>query len=271
MNLRGFPPPGFAWLLKSPSGVVFDALQKALVEQHGQPTSSDNTRDGLVLTRIAKWEWPTTSARLSYTFSPAIKGSVLVLTYEKKGAPENETMHAAIQAAGASVWVSTQRTDALTNQARTEFTLRGKYIEAPSRSSASPSIRVRCPIGKRQSGKNFTGGQFLEAYADFGVMTDASPSGVLVHYRIDDGKVIDQYWSGSTDFRAGFFGDKELASFLYGKRGALKDSDPMTPVRKVVVAAPEYLAGQMVAQFDIPDPKEVAEACGLVIHTEPKK
>jgi sorbitol-specific phosphotransferase system component IIA len=39
----------------------------------------------------------------------------------------------------------------------------------------------------------------------------------------------------------------------------------------VVVAAPEYLAGQIVVQFDMPNPKEVAESCGLMIHNEPGK
>jgi hypothetical protein len=255
----------------NPSEVVFEDLRKALIEQHGAPASSQSTRDGPVLRQVVKWDFPTTSAELTHTFSPAIRNSVILLLYERKGDPENRQLHAAMSGADSSNWTASQRTDGLTGQVRTEFTLRGKYIEAPSRNTGSPSMRVRCAVGKRPAGKTYAGGQFLEAYADFGVMTDSQPAGILVHYRIDDGKVIDQFWTRSTDFRAGFFGDKELASFLYGKRGALRDGDALTPVRKVVVAAPEYLAVQIVVQFDMPDPKEVAESCGLMIHNEPGK
>jgi hypothetical protein len=38
------------------------------------------------------------------------------------------------------------------------------------------------------------------------------------------------------------------------------------PVHKVVIAADEYLATQVVAQFDMPDPTPVAEACGVILH-----
>ena len=126
-------------------------------------------------------------------------------------------------------------------------------------------------VGNRLAGKTLVGGQFLEAYVDFGVMPDSQPAGILVHYRIDDGKIIDQFWSRSTDFRAGFFGPKELGNILYGKPKGVRDGEPATPVRKVVVATQEYVASQIVAQFDMPDPKEVGESCGLLIHTESKK
>jgi hypothetical protein len=102
-------------------------------------------------------------------------------------------------------------------------------------------------------------------------MPNSQPAGILVHYRIDDGKIIDQFWSRSTDFRAGFFGPKELGNILYGKPKGVRGGEPATPVRKVVVAVQEYLASQIVAQFDMPDPKEVGESCGLLIHTESKR
>ena len=58
---------------KNPSEVVFQDLQKALIEQHGAPASSQSTRDGLVLRQVVKWDFPTTSAELTHTFSPAIR------------------------------------------------------------------------------------------------------------------------------------------------------------------------------------------------------
>ncbi len=253
---------------RNPPAAVFDDLRKALIEQHGQPASSDMKRDGLVLEQVVKWEFPTTAVRLSHTFSPAIRVFVISLMYEKKGAEENKDLHTAID--DGSTWRVSKKTDALTGQTRTEFSLRGKYIESPRRSGATPTMLVRCAVGNRAAGKTSVGGQFLEAYVDFGVLADSQPAGILVHYRIDDGQIINQFWSRSTDFRAGFFGPKELGNILYGKPKGVRDGEPVTPVRKVVVATQEYVASQIVAQFDMPDPKEVGESCGLLIH-EAKK
>jgi hypothetical protein len=256
---------------RNPPAVIFDDLLKRLMEEHGKPTSSDTRRDGLVLEQIAKWDFPTTGVLLKHTFSPAIRMSIILLTYEKKGAAENRDLHDSTSNSGLPSWAAAQKTDALTGQARTEFILRGKYVEAPSRSAGNPTMRVRCLVGKRSAKSTYTGGQLLEAYVDFTVMPDSQPSGILVHYRIDDGKVIDQFWSRSTDYRAGFFGPKELLNMLYGKTRTIRDGEPLTPVRKVVIATQEYVAGQIVAQFDMPDPKEVGEGCGLFVHDELKK
>jgi hypothetical protein len=109
---------------RNPPEPVFDDLRKALIEQHGQPASSDMKRDGLVLEQVVKWEFPTTAVRLSYTFSPAIHMSVISLMYDQKGAEEDKDLHTAID--DGSTWRALTKTGALTDQTRMEFSLHGK-------------------------------------------------------------------------------------------------------------------------------------------------
>ena len=54
-------------------------------------------------------------------------------------------------------------------------------------------------------------------------------------------------------------------NFLYGHMLAHKDGAG-PPVRKLVIAIDEFLAGEIVMQFDTPDPSEIEEACGVVAH-----
>lgn len=42
------------------------------------------------------------------------------------------------------------------------------------------------------------------------------------------------------------------------------------PTRKVVIATDEFVGGEIVMQFDMPDPESVAEACGVVVHKRGK-
>jgi hypothetical protein len=38
------------------------------------------------------------------------------------------------------------------------------------------------------------------------------------------------------------------------------------PVRKVIIGFDEYLGGEVVMQFEMPDPTEIADACGVIWH-----
>jgi hypothetical protein len=244
----------------------FEELKRSLTELHGPPASSEIKRDGLLFTRTAKWDWPKTSLDLNATYSPAFSQSVLSALYGMKGEPENLRLQTVLSGnRDRSKWSKVQQTNALTGQSHAEFTLYGRYLERPRRDGDDPFMRVRCFEGKRQVGKAYAGGQLSEAYVNFRMMADTQRDGVLVHYRIDDGKVIDQFWTRSTDYQGGFFGDKELANFLYGRRSVLKEGDTLSPVRKVVVATDEFHGGQVTVQFDMPDPQEVVEACGLIL------
>jgi hypothetical protein len=145
-------------------------------------------------------------------------------------------------------WEREEKTDPLRGTSQTQFTLRGKYLQAPRiQANREPLIVVRC-----------AGGRFADAYIRAEAILDAEPQiGVLVKYRIDDGsKLIAQFWPRSTDFQAVFFKSNVLATFL--------------AAHKIVVEVSEYLGSTVVMQFDVPSGVEVAESCGLVIHTEKK-
>jgi hypothetical protein len=50
-------------------------------------------------------------------------------------------------------------------------------------------------------------------------------------------------------------------------RHAMYHKENTTPqVRKVVIAVSEYLGGEVVMQFDMPDATEAAKACGIILH-----
>ena len=98
---------------------------------------------------------------------------------------------------------------------------------------------------------------------------------VMVSYRLDDGKVQSEPWGRSTNFSAIFMshpgcalcgsGYDVFANLLYGHHMYHKENtNPQ--VRKIVFDVSEYLGGQVVMQFDLPDSSEVAEACGIIMH-----
>ena len=87
------------------------------------------------------------------------------------------------------------------------------------------------------------------------------PTVVAALYRLDDGKIKTETWTPSTDGTAAYFSVASLGNFLYGhllhKRGT---SGAISGVR---VAIDEYLAGEVVMKFEMPDPTEVGETCGI--------
>ena len=100
-------------------------------------------------------------------------------------------------------------------------------------------------------------------------------AGVAVQFRLDDGKLQSENWGCSTDFSSIFFqlsncpfcgsGYSIFANLLYGH--AMYHKENTNPqVRKVVIGVNEYLGGEVVMQFDMPDAKEVGEACGIIWH-----
>jgi hypothetical protein len=88
-----------------------------------------------------------------------------------------------------------------------------------------------------------------------------------VELRLDDGKVQTGWWSYSTDMSWAFFPAPSLNNLLYGHMFPHKENTSPA-VHKVVIAIAEYLGGQIVMQFDVPDPTPVADACGAVIHQQ---
>ena len=176
-------------------------------------------------------------------------------------------------------WQREEKTDPLRGNTFSQFSLAGKFLTPPRNApNANPTMIVRCVPGKDKRGH--TNGKFKEGYIFVGRVTDTSVSEngnstVAVQFRLDDGKLQSESWGRSTDFSSIFFthpncplcgsGYPIFANLLYGHAMYHKEnSNPQ--VRKVVIGVSEYLGGEIVMQFDMPDATEVAEACGIVWH-----
>lgn len=91
------------------------------------------------------------------------------------------------------------------------------------------------------------------------------PVVVTVQYRLDDGKIQAENWSPSTDRTSAFFDAATFNNLLYGHILPHKENTS-APIRKLAIAINEYLAGEIVMQFDMPDPTQVADFCGTLFH-----
>jgi hypothetical protein len=79
---------------------------------------------------------------------------------------------------------------------------------------------------------------------------------------VDDGKSqIGLGWELTTNLSGAFFPGPVLTEFLYGHKHKI---DPAKPVHKLVVVMKELAGGDIIMQFDMPDPTTVAEACGVI-------
>ena len=172
-------------------------------------------------------------------------------------------------------WKKNERTDPLRDTHFVQFSLDGRYLTPPKSASAEavPSIVVRCAPKSHNHGH--TRGVFMQGYIFVGGIVDSQVSaegsvGVTVQFRPDDGKLQTEVWNHSTDFSAIFFssagsGWDIFANLLYSHRAYHKE-DTNAQVRKVVIGVPEYLGGEIVMQFDMPDASDVAETCGIIWH-----
>ncbi len=175
----------------------------------------------------------------------------------------------AIYAQGAPGWNKVEKSDPLRDTKYFQFTLEGKFLTPPRNIKADsvPSIIVRCTPGSFT--RDHLHGKFMNGYIYVGTVVDTqvSSSGpsVRAKFRLDDGKLQDAGWSHSTDYSSIFFEDIDLNTLLYGHFMPHKENTS-PPVKKIVVGIDEYLGGEVVMQFDMPDPTEVAEACGAIWH-----
>jgi hypothetical protein len=180
--------------------------------------------------------------------------------------------------ASSQAWKKDERTDPLRDTHFIQFSLDGKYLTPPKNAPAEaiPSIVVRCAPKSHNHGH--TNGVFIQGYIFVGGIVDSQVStegsiGVTAQFRLDDGKLQTEVWSHSTDFSAIFFSSSStgsgwdvFANLLYAHH-AYHKQDTNHQVRKVVIGVPEYLGGEIVMQFDMPDASDVAETCGIIWHT----
>ena len=180
---------------------------------------------------------------------------------------------------GIAKWIRADKTDPLRGTQFSEFTLDGKYLTAPRKvePNAVPAMVVRCQSGtfnhKHAHGKFMEGFIFVGSVVDTHVSYNSSLL-VSVQYRLDDGKLQSDSWRHSTDYSSLFFGGEKIIvdtgstifnNLLYGH--LLPHKENTNPqVRKIVLGVPEYLGGEVVMQFDMPDATEVADTCGVLWH-----
>jgi hypothetical protein len=176
----------------------------------------------------------------------------------------------------ASVWQREEKTDQLRGTTYSQFSLPGKFLTPPKNSAGEPKMVVRCIGGQKQRKGNsgYTNGKFLNGFIAVSTVLDSGesvpPGRIKVQFRLDDGKIQIRDWANSTDFSAIFFYDVgsgwgQFANLLYGHELYHKEnSNPQ--VRKVVIAVDQYLGGEIVMQFDMPDATEVGDTCGIIEH-----
>jgi len=203
-----------------------------------------------------------------------------VISIELNPKSEETTMPGAIQTS--ALWQREPKTDPLRDTNFLQFSLIGKFLTQPrNASNGNPTLIVHCKPGKdKKSNHGYTNGKFRDGYIFVGGVTDSSVSDngnsfVTVQFRLDDGKLQSESWGRSNDFSSIFFshptcflcggGYDIFANLLYGH--AMYHKENTTPqVRKMVIGVSEYLGGEIVMQFDMPDSTEVAEACGIILH-----
>ncbi len=176
-------------------------------------------------------------------------------------------------------WQREEMSDPLRGTKFSQFSLDGKFLTPPrDKPNGTPTMIVRCISGKGNRGH--TNGKFINGYVHVGgvMNSEVSENGnvvVAVEFRLDDGKLQSESWGRSTDFSSIFFthpncplcgsGYLLFANLLYGHMMYHKENtNPQ--VRKVVIGVSEYLGGEVVMQFDMPDATDVAETCGVIWH-----
>lgn len=166
--------------------------------------------------------------------------------------------------------------DPFTGNEFTEFRLEGKYLASPStEAEAAPAIVLRCKIGEHGHASAKYDGKLEQAFLFVRTVVDAhvsynSTTKVHIKYRLDDGKPHEEYLYPSTTYKAlslqpQYCGFCTVADLLYGHQLPHKEgSGPQ--VKKVLLSIPEYMGGDVVIQFDMPDATEVSSACGITAH-----
>jgi len=169
-----------------------------------------------------------------------------------------------------TVWNKEERTDALRGTHYLQFVLTGHFLTPPRQADSPPRLVVQCLPGEHSAGYHiFRNGLYVASYLIVGPVLDSQLTGLTVQYRLDDGKIQTERWGISTDFSSAFFPVATLNNLLYGHAMAHTEGSS-APVRKLVVAANEFVGGEIVIQFDMPEPDSVAEACGVIVHRRAK-
>lgn len=169
-------------------------------------------------------------------------------------------------------WKQTAVNDPLRGVAFEQFTLEGRFLVPPQHSQmTAPALVVQCQPGKHRT----TNGLFMAGWIATGAVLNSvvqrnAAIRIPVEYRLDDKKLQSDFWQRSRDTTAimlndnGFLtNDCNINTLLYGHCAKHKRGKG-DPVRKVLIGVPEYLGSEIEMEFEMPDPEQVADACGLI-------
>jgi hypothetical protein len=165
-------------------------------------------------------------------------------------------------------WIRKAYTDSFSGIPLVSFTLTGRFLD-PSQHGhlAAPVWTTVCQPKPTHNGKNLYEGLLAKSYVDFGTVLNSTSAGLPVIYRLDDGKPKAELWSSATAGTAAFLDRFPLNTVLYGHYLPHRaNSNP--PTKKLVLKVDEAYAASIVAEFDIPDPDEMARICGTTYHKE---
>jgi len=169
-------------------------------------------------------------------------------------------------------WQTQQIKDPFLGSEVTQYRLEGKYLAAPRDQDAVPAMMLRCKPqphgkydGKLVSAFLYVGNTIVDSQIDYD-----RASRVTTQYRLDDGKVHTGYFYHTRDYKMislqpQYCGECTINDFFYGHEISHKENTS-PQIKKVVLSIPEYLGGNIVIQFDLPDVTEVAKACGISMH-----
>jgi hypothetical protein len=165
-------------------------------------------------------------------------------------------------------WQTTKKSDPSSGTRNVQFTLAGKFLTQPkSGSSDHPTLVVICNPDKHARGLL---GKFVSANLNTGapvkidyVEPEEIKAGnsynrkVTVQYRVDEGKAENAQWPPNSDSTGANLDKDALKKLIYDRK---------VPVRRLEISANENQAGQIVMQFEMPDPSEMANTCGIAEH-----
>ncbi len=166
----------------------------------------------------------------------------------------------------AQSWITADKVDPFRGTHYTAIELDGKFLTPPQHENVEkPVLYLECVAGTHGYGRGVREGSFLSGHINMGTVLNRDPQrgGVPVQFRLDDGKIQQDLWSASTDGQTVFLNEMALDTLLYGH--FLPHKEGTNPaVKKVTIAVNEYLASEVVAEFDIPE--AVADTCGVIVH-----
>lgn len=160
-------------------------------------------------------------------------------------------------------WRQSQKSDTARGIAYVQFTLAGKFLKWPEKDAENrPTLEVDCRTPEESGGlveklwhAHFLAGIPLRIeYVEPPEIKEGISyyQKIVVRYRVDTGKEKNEEWSPGAD--------KSSVSI---PKDALKK---MLDGHTVVITVNENNAGEVSAQFKMPDSTDVAQACGISYH-----